>query len=108
MANKNKIRKAAVRYLEITGHYVLSENYDDFIVFDDEDSTVFAQLGWTIDGKVHEADMSRDRFEHVIAKWFAECDEVIECPIRFDIIHVTVIKDDRAIIRHHVNADLED
>ena len=45
----------------------------------------------------------RARYEK-IALWYLKLNEVDDCPVRFDVIAVLVVNDDRAMIKHHKNA----
>ncbi|WP_146001841.1 hypothetical protein [Eggerthella timonensis] len=46
---------------------------------------------------------SRDRYER-IAALFLQGYDVVDVPVRFDIVSIVVIAPDRAMIRHHINA----
>ena len=45
----------------------------------------------------------RDRYER-IAALFLQGFDVVDVPVRFDIVSIVAISPDRAMIRHHINA----
>lgn len=104
---------SAVRYLEHCGYEILHRNWDCpagevDIVARDEDMLVFCEVktrrsldkglpAEAVDAK------KRARYEK-IAGWYLRDYEFLDVPIRFDIISLLVVADDRALLRHYVNA----
>lgn len=75
---------------------------------EDEESVVFVQVKGR-DGRVEgfgfdEATMHRDDFERMSMSYLAENPEICDCPVRFDVVAITVVGEARAMIRHRINA----
>lgn len=51
-----------------------------------------------------EVDIPRSELESVMIAWLAEDDRVKDQPIRGDILMIKKIAEDKAIIKHHINA----
>lgn len=106
-----KVHKAAKRYLEMTDHRVI---YDDFmdmglIIMKDDNGIAVADVKYNVGKFPNNAkNLKRDVFEDVVHKFFLQEHDVVDVPIRYDTIHVNVLSDDRALIRHCVDAKLED
>lgn len=106
-----RVKKAVEHYLNMSGYAII---YTDFlgknvIVADDEDyGIVFVHVHVDDDMSNHMSRMKRDEFEDMIHKFFYQEHDPVEASIRYDTLELFVIKDDRAIIRHRVNAELED
>ena len=105
--------QAAARYLEHIGYEVLERNWScpageaDIIARQDE-TVVFVEVKTRIGiskGFPEEAvdAKKRQRYEK-IAAYFLSGYEEINIPFRFDVIGILVISEDRAIIKHYVNA----
>ena len=45
----------------------------------------------------------RERYEKIAAACLAEY-EVVDVPLRFDVVSIVVVAPDRAMIRHHIDA----
>ena len=45
----------------------------------------------------------RDRYEKIAAAFLAEYD-VVDVPVRFDVVSIVTVAPDRAMIRHHIDA----
>lgn len=98
--------EAVKRYIKLRGMSVEDIIEDgNVIVCKDEDDIVFVEV-FFIYGSMyeHRTAMSVEAFEEMIFKWFATCREPIMGEVRYDIIEVHVLSEDRAIIRHKVNA----
>ena len=98
--------EAVKRYIELRGMSVEDIIEDgNVIVCKDEDDIVFVEV-FFIYGSMyeHRTAMPVEAFEEMIFKWFATCREPIMGEVRYDIIEVHVLSEDRAIIRHEVNA----
>jgi len=107
-------QKAAERYLELQGYKILDRNWEcpageaDIVAKDGDGSLVFVDVkvrtslerGFPRE-KVEPED--RSRCEKVAAYYMTGCRD-FDYPIRFDIVALLVIGEDRALIKHHVNA----
>lgn len=107
----NRGIRAAERYLAMRGYEILDvDNEDNVIVAATEDeTTVFAKITTRDlrDGKTFSfSDNGRGQswLEEYAGKWIGENTKDNEGPIRFDIIAINVIGDERAMVRHHINA----
>ena len=110
MNMEKKAREASVRYLELRGHEVLAKDYKGFMIFHDkeENQIVIASIGYDVGKFYRGKPISRDVFEDVMMHYMRDADEMIEAGVRYDMIGINVIKDNRAIIQHHINAPLEE
>ena len=45
----------------------------------------------------------RDRYERIAALFLVDYD-VVDVPVRFDVVSIVVVPPDRAFIRHHIGA----
>ena len=108
-----KAVKASARYCELKGYEVVEHNWspegseesipliayeDDTLVFID----VKARNG--LDGFVPESETDRETMEILAAKYLAQTDLESNVEIRFDIISLMVVREDRAMLKHHINA----
>lgn len=106
--------RAAARFLEHCGYEILERNWRcpageaDIIALDGE-TIVFVEVKTRTDldkGLPSEAvdAEKRCRYEK-IAAWYIRLTEGIpEAPIRFDIVAMLATGNDRALVRHYVNA----
>lgn len=105
--------RAAVLLLERKGFEILETNWRckageaDIIAFD-EDALVFVEVKTRVgadSGMPAEAvtPQKRSRYEK-IAAWYLSQHDVADVRVRFDVIDVLVVAEDRALIRHIVNA----
>ena len=108
-----KGEEAAARYLMRRGYDILARNWTCFageadIIAKDEDWLVFVEVktrrnvdrgfpSEAVDAK------KRERYER-IALAYAQEHAQSEMPVRFDIVSIVAIGDDKAMIRHHINA----
>lgn len=104
---------AAARYLEQFGYEVLELNWEcpvgeaDIIARDSE-ALVFVEVktrtsiekGFPSEAVDAE---KRSRYEK-IALWYLRDYEYVDIPVRFDIVALVVVAEDRALIKHYVNA----
>lgn len=109
------VQDAAEMFLKRRGCEILDTNWEcpdgggKFdIIAEDEDSVVFVQVKGR-DGRVEgfgfdEATMQRDDFERMSMSYLAENPDICNCAVRFDVVAITVVGEDRAMIRHHINA----
>ena len=108
-----KAVKASARYCELKGYEVVEQNwspegseesvpliaYDgDVLVFID----VTAKNGF--EGFVPESETDREAMEVLAARYLAQAHVDANVEIRFDIISMMVVREDRAMLKHHINA----
>jgi len=105
--------QAAARYLRLMGYEILERNFvcpageadiiardGDYLVFVEVKTRTHIEKGMpeeAVDAK------KRARYEK-IACWFLADFEETDIPLRFDVISLVVVGEDRAMLRHHVNA----
>ena len=104
---------AAAHYLEHFGYEILERNWEcpageADIIARDMDTLVFVEVKTrtNIDkGFPSEAvdEKKRSRYEK-IAMWYLRDYEFVDIPVRFDVVALMVVAEDRAMIRHYVNA----
>lgn len=104
---------AAAKLLERHGYEIIDRNWrckagEADIVALDEDTLVFIEVKTRvgIDSGMPEESVTarkRDRYER-IAAWYLVDHDYSDMRVRFDVISVLVIAEDRALIRHVVNA----
>ena len=119
MHNKELGRRgedAAARYLERFGYEILDRNWscpagEADIVARDLDTLVFCEVktrtsiakGFPSESVDTE---KRARYEK-IAAWYLRDYEYVNVPVRFDVVALLVIAEDRALIKHYCNAFAE-
>lgn len=111
---KDKATKAASRYLEHRGYTVLETAWKCpagtcDVIAEDGDAIVFVDVSARRDtGKSFPSERRnagvRERREMVALAWFAEHEGAVDMAVRFDNIALLVMGDNRAMIRHHLNA----
>lgn len=104
---------AAARFLDRRGYEIVERNWtcaagEADIIARDGDSVVFVEVKTRSScdyGMPAEAvdEAKRDRYER-IAALFLQGFHVVDVPVRFDIIGIVAVAEDRAMIRHHINA----
>ena len=104
---------AAARYLELLGYEILERNWkcpagEADIVARDEDAVVFVEVKTRTSlarGLPSEAvdEAKRARYEK-IAGWYLRDYEFVDVPVRFDVVALLVVTEDRALVRHYRNA----
>lgn len=109
---KTRTIEAAKRYLSRSGYELRStwDSADQFgLIAKDEGTVTFIRLisnGIEKDSFPDESKVSREDFEQVAIDWFAKHDDadMLDVPVRFDVLSLKVLCEDRALVRHHVNA----
>ena len=95
---------AAARFLDRRGYEIVERNWTcaagDSVVFVEVKTRSSCDCGMPAEA-VDEA--KRDRYER-IAALFLQGFDVVDVPVRFDIVSIVAISPDRAMIRHHINA----
>ncbi len=104
---------AAARFLERRGYDIVDRNWacaagEADIIARDGDALVFVEVKTRSNaekGFPEEAvdAEKRDRYER-IAGMFLRGYDVVDVPVRFDVVSLLAIAPDRALIRHHINA----
>lgn len=105
--------EAAARFLERRGYDIVARNWTCFageadIIARDGDAIVFVEVktrsGYAKGLPAEAVDAAkRDRYERIAAAFLAEYD-VVDVPLRFDVVSIVVVAPDRAMIRHHIDA----
>ena len=104
---------AAARYLEHIGYEIIDRNWTcpagevdivardmDYLVFCEVKTRTSLRRGFPSEAVDAE---KRSRYEK-IAGWYLRESEYVNVPVRFDIIALMVVAEDRALIKHYVNA----
>ena len=109
----NRGEAAAARYLERLGFEILDRNWscpagEADIVAEYEGGLVFCEVKTRTSiekGFPEEAvdAEKRARYEK-IAAWYLKQHEYYDMPVRFDVIALLVVADDRALVKHYANA----
>lgn len=100
-----KAKIVAKRYLELTNHHVIKDDFLGWIVTEDDEGIAFVDVSYTTNPMPHEVpDVKREAFEDVMQKYFEEEREPVDVPIRCDTVELFVCS---AIVRHHVNVKFE-
>ena len=105
--------QVAARYLRLRGYEILERNWvcpsgeadiiardGDYLVFIEVKTRAHSEKGLpeeAVDAK------KRARYEN-IAGWYLIDFDGSDIPMRFDVISVMVLNDERAMLRHHVDA----
>lgn len=103
-----KAMKGIKSYLERRGFDILEERWahgGDFIA-SEEDDLVFisCQLRRNSGEGFPEEVLDRGSLERLAAAYLAEHLDSGDCTVRFDLVSMLVLSDDRALLRHHRNA----
>ena len=104
---------AAARFLDRRGYDIVERNWtcaagEADIIARDGEALVFVEVKTrsnTEKGLPSEAVDAgkRRRYERIAALFLVDYD-VVDVPVRFDIVSIVAISPDRAMIRHHINA----
>ena len=116
MHNRNVGKRgeaAAVRYLELRGYDVIDRNWTcpagevdivardgDWLVFVEVKTRTSLEKGFPSEAVDEE---KRSRYE-MIAAWYLKDNAYYDIPVRFDIVALLVAADDRALVKHYVDA----
>lgn len=109
---QEKAVKAATRFIERKGFELLETGWESpegttvDLIATDEDALVFIDVTATEygEGGFEGGKVSRADFEIAAAGWLASHPEGPDTQVRFDIIDMLVVSEDRALLRHHINA----
>lgn len=104
---------AAARFLDRRGYEIVARNWtcsagEADIIARDEETAVFVEVKTRSScdkGMPSEAvdAAKRERYER-IALQFLKGYDVVDVPVRFDIVSIVMMGTNRAMIRHHINA----
>lgn len=105
--------EAAVRYLVKRGYEIVERNWECFageadIIARDGDILVFVEvktrsdlsMGFPSEAVTRE---KRERYEKIACAYVADHD-FTEMMLRFDVVAIVVVDDERVMVRHHINA----
>ncbi|MEG0302035.1 MAG: YraN family protein [Gordonibacter sp.] len=104
---------AAARFLDRRGYDIVERNWkclagEADIIARDGEALVFVEVktrSSTDKGLPSEAvDAKKRRRYERIAALFLQDYEVVDVPVRFDVVSLVVVSPERALIRHHINA----
>ena len=104
---------AAGRYLERFGYEILERDWEcpagsADIIARDREALVFCEVKTYTDmmtGFPSEApDGEKRARDEKVAAWYLQEYEEVDIPVRFDVVALLVVSEDRALIRHYVNA----
>ena len=103
--------KSAKAYLKHRGYQILDTNWTcsagtvDLVVKQD-DMLVFVEIVVSDSGfpKECNSEKKRERFENIAIAYIQTKDDICDVRVRFDVLAISVISNDKAMIRHHVNA----
>lgn len=108
-----KAVKASARYCELKGYEVVEQNWSPegseesipLIAYED-DTLVFIDVTVRngFEGFVPESETDREAMEVLAARYLAQADVDASIEVRFDIISMMVVREDRAMLKHHINA----
>lgn len=103
-----KANTATVKFLEHRGYTTVNINDNrpaPIIVKDEDDTLVFVSVQVS-EGGFESEETPREVMESVAAEWLAAHGDEIEgnTAIRFDVVGVLVVSENRALLRHHINA----
>lgn len=106
-----KAIQAASRFCERCGYEILdtswapndSSNQVD-LVARDEETIVFIDVTETAEGGFEDGNTERADMEVLAAAWLGQNSPEGDITVRFDIIDMIVVAEDRALLRHHLNA----
>ncbi len=106
--------EAACRYLKLKDYELLERNWkcifgEADIIALDEDEIVFVEVKTRVSGRAGLPEDSitaskRRRYEKIATEYLRQLDSLGDRGVRFDVIAMNVLSDDRAFLRHHVNA----
>lgn len=105
--------EAAAQYLYHRGYTIEERNWtcaagEADIIARDENALVFVEVKTRTGAeKGHPEEAvdarKRARYEKIAALYLAD-HEVVDVQVRFDVVSILVVSEDRAFIRHHINA----
>ena len=110
-AIETKALRGIRTFLERKGFEILEEGWAhgadavDFIALDEGDLVfISCQVSRNIGEGFPEENLDRAALERLAIAYLSERQDAADCTIRFDIVSMMIVADDRAILRHHRNA----
>ena len=104
---EDMVKKAMKVFLTRMGYEILDEDYEGFIMTSC-DNMLVAVLPIIshedLDEEPHVDKDVRSKFEHAVYSWALNQENVSPCQISMDILDFHIIREDRGLIRHIVNA----
>lgn len=111
MKLKKRAKRTIGRFLELKGCEILEEGWchgkdkADYIIDDCGCiAFVFGCVRNNLGKGIPEEPVDRKKFERLAAAYLAEHPERVDCAVRADAVSLLVLSDNRAMIRHCVNA----
>lgn len=106
-----RIFKAAIRFLTMKGYDIIDEDVEGFIVILDEHvdaseehpDIAFVKMYDAL--KMEDPCLKTSEFEAVAIPWLADSDYA-DVALRYDTLGFFIIGGDRAMIKHHINAEI--
>ena len=105
--------EAAARFLQCIGYEIVARNWkciagEADIIARDGEAVVFVEVKTRSGcdrGLPSEAVTAakRERYERIAALFLKDYD-VVDVPVRFDVVAIVSLGEDRAFMRHHINA----
>ena len=104
---------ASARNLELKGYEVVEQNWspegsEESVPLIAYDGDVLVFIDVTVrngfEGFIPESETDREAMEVLAARYLAQADVDANVEVRFDIISMMVIGEDRAMLKHHINA----
>ena len=108
-----KAVKAFARYCELKDYEVLEQNWSTegseesiSLIAYEGDTLVFIDVKARngLDDFIPESETDREAMEILAAKYLAQTNLESNVEIRFDIISLKVVREDRAMLKYHINA----
>ena len=107
---QTKAEAGVARYLERRGYTVLEAGWSCRegrvpVIALDGDAVVFVDVKVSKGGEgfadENFSGSTRERFEHIAIAYLKD-NAYVNCPIRFDMVSMVVVGDDRALLRHQI------
>ncbi len=117
---ETRVHLAVKKYLERRGFDIVDERPNglfQFVAYDNEkDQLAFIQVDWTTKlmedptAKVPFEAVEREKFEQAAALFLVNQIEYdfVDVTVRYDIVQVRIISDDRAFLAHCVNSNFKE
>ena len=106
-----RAKEATIRFLKRKNYSILDRSPEGFAaVAKDADAVVFVEVRVrdSAERGFDDGPVDRRGFELAAAAWLAEHGEVgADLLVRFDVVSLLILGNDRALLRHHINAASE-
>jgi putative endonuclease len=100
--------KAVLAFLAKRGYDILAEDVEGFIVIMDSDADDKSDIAFIKTYNMFEEDdpsITASEFEAIAFPWVT-ASNYTDVSLRYDTIGILVVGDDRAMIKHHINAEI--